>query len=101
MGDRRGSMEEYKDLFDSLHTLVLYDVNNPHTTVKVYTLSNPKRFSGAELNDLSYPNPKMEYEYEVFEICNESEGDSIQQDLVASVMNIPGHFEGAPVIITE
>lgn len=101
MGDRRGSMEEFAHLFDALQMLVLYDVNNPSAPVKTYRLSNPRKLSGAELNLLSYPNAKPEYEYELFEISHEREGDAKHQELVASVMAIHGHREGAPVIITE
>ena len=101
MGDRRGSMDEYASLFNSLHTLVLYDVNNPTGQIKTYALSNPRKMSGSELNALSYPNASSENEYEVFEISNESEGAGSHQILVDTVVSIPGHIEGAPVILTE
>ena len=61
----------------------------------------PRKLSGAELNRLSYPDAKPEYEYELFEISHEREGDTKHQELVASVISIPNHHEGAPVIITE
>ena len=101
MGDRRGSMEEYVSLFNSLNTLVLYDVNNPTGQIKTYALSNPQKMSGSELNAISYPHASSENEYEVFEIGNESEGVDSHKNLVETVLSIPDHIEGAPVILTE
>ena len=94
-------MDEYASLFNSLHTLVLYDVNEPSNPMKRYRLSNPRKFTGAELNDMLYPDTKPKNEYEVFEIGNETAWYAKQRDLVASLMGIPGHLEGAPVILTE
>lgn len=101
MGDRRGSMDEYASLFNSLHTLILYDVNNPSGQIKTYVLSNPRKMTGSELNAISYPHASSENEYEVFEIGTESEGVESHHNLVETVLSIPDHIEGAPVILTE
>ena len=69
--------------------------------IKTYALPNPRKMSGSELNAISYPQASSEKEYEVFEIGTESEGVENHHNFVETVLSIPGHFEGAPIILTE
>lgn len=99
MGNRKGNMDQFEPLFASLHTLVLYDFNNPNAEVRVFSLNNPSKVTGEELNAFAYPDAKSENEYELFDIIDELEGIDKYKILVETVNSIPNHIEGAPVIL--
>lgn len=101
LGERSGSMEKDKELFNKTRTLILYNVEDP-SEIRVMEISNPMEITGKQINEMEYPENRPEdYQYEIFSALLSSESVNRYADLVNEVINKPGHLEGAPVFITS
>ena len=99
LGDRAGSMEEHRDLFNKTHKLMLYNVEEP-TEIRVMEISDPKEITGKQINEMGYPEIRPEdYKYEIFKALPSYESGNQYSELVKEIISKPGHIEGAPVFL--
>ena len=99
LGDRAGSMDEQKELFDKTHKLVLYNVEEP-SEIRIMEISDPKEITGKQINEMGYPeNRPEEYRYEIFNVLPFYETGKQYADLVNEIVCKQGHIEGAPVFL--
>lgn len=68
MGNRKGSMEEYKKLFDKTNILILHGNVNVDRKIRIYRLSNPREKTGKDMKDLDYPVQDINCQYAIFDI---------------------------------
>ncbi|MCH5172478.1 MAG: hypothetical protein J1F31_06600 [Erysipelotrichales bacterium] len=100
LGDRAGSMEEHKRLFNKTQKLVLYNVEEP-TEIQVMEISDPKEITGKQINEMGYPYKRPEeFRYEIFNAIHSYDSGQQYSDLVKEVISKPDHIEGAPAFIT-
>ena len=61
LGDTKGSMEKYRNMFNQTSLLVLYDFKKPDK-LSVYSITDKKEMTKQELLQMGYPNPqRMRY----------------------------------------
>ena len=67
MGKTKGSMEAYRELFDSTSLLILYEFGKPNN-LSAYKITGHQKMSKEELLKLDYPNKKPRKNYMAFSI---------------------------------
>ena len=67
LGDTKGSMEEYSNMFDQTSLLLLYDFKKPNQ-IFAYAILAHSKMSKQELSQIGYPNPQRKT-YMTFQIC--------------------------------
>lgn len=67
LGRTKGSMEEYRELFDSTSLLILYELGKPNK-LSAYKIVGNKEMGKEELLAMGYPNRKPRKSYMTFSI---------------------------------
>ncbi|MBO4821535.1 MAG: hypothetical protein J5548_08735, partial [Prevotella sp.] len=66
LGDTKGSMEKYRDMFEQTSLLLLYDFKKPDM-LSAYSIIGNKEMTKQELLQMGYPNPQR-MRYMIFQI---------------------------------
>ena len=100
LGDAKGSMAEYRNMFDQTSLLLLYDFKRPNR-VSAYAIIDHSEMSKQELTQIGYPNPQRKC-YMTFQICPiEMDLTLIKnQRLIEKLIEMnPPKDKGTPIII--
>lgn len=101
LGDTKGSMEAYRELFDSTSLLVLYELGKPNK-LSAYKIVGNKEMGKEELLAMEYPNKKPRKSYMSFSV-KLLEMDLtflIEHHLVERLIELnPENAKGTPVFI--
>ena len=101
LGKTKGSMEEYRPLFESVSLLVLYHLEKP-SQLSVYKITDHKELTKEELIGLDYPNPIVRKNHMGFCISSIDMDVSYLEDcnLIEKLIQINSENEkGKPVFI--
>lgn len=85
MGNRKGSMEEYKELFDKTNILILHGNVKVDRKIRVYRLSNPREKTGKEMKALNYPVQDINCQYAIFDIVEIDNADIDTESIVNDI----------------
>ena len=67
LGDTKGSVAEFRNMFDRTSLLLLYDFKRPYQ-IFAYAIIAHREMSKQELTQIGYPNPQRK-SYMTFQIC--------------------------------
>ena len=101
LGKVKGTMEEYRPLFDSVSLLVLYDLDKP-SKLSTYKITGHKELDKEELIQLNYPNPIVRKTHMGFYITPLEMDTSylVNHNLIEKLLAMnPDNKKGTPVFI--
>ena len=101
LGKTKGSMEEYREMFERTSLLVLYDFGKPDK-LSAYTITGHKEMSKEELKAIDYPNKNPRKSYMIFSIdpLNMDLRHLVNHHLIEKLIEInPENDKGTPVFI--
>lgn len=101
LGRVKGTMEEYRSLFDSVSLLLLYDLEK-QSKLSTYKIIGHKELTKEELMGLDYPNPIIRKSHMGFYITPFEMDTSylVNHNLISKLLEInPEREKGAPVFI--
>ena len=101
LGKTKGTMEDYRTLFESVSLLVLYELDKPGK-LSAYKITGHKELAKEELMDLDYPNPIIRKSHMGFYITPLEMDTSylMNYNLIGKLFEMnPGKAKGAPVFI--
>ena len=101
LGKVKGTMEEYRPLFDSVSLLVLYDLDKP-SKLSTYKITGHKELDKEELIQLNYPNPIVRKTHMGFYITPLEMDTSylVNHNLVGKLIEMnSNNAKGTPVFI--
>lgn len=100
LGNTKGSMEKFRDLFGQTTLLVLYDYKKPDK-LSAYSITDNKEMTKQELLQLGYPNPQR-MRYMTFHITPIEKDLTLikNQRLIEKLIEMnPSNDKGTPVFI--
>lgn len=98
LGKRIGSMDRYRDCFENVKFLYLYDLKDS-SDVTVFKIIGNKEMSGLDLKEIDYPKKNPGEKYMTFKI-QKIEDQMIEFDKVDNILkSLPHHKKGAPVFL--
>ena len=101
LGKTKGSMEEYREMFERTSLLVLYDFGKPDK-LSAYTITGHKEMGKEELKAIDYPNKNPRKSYMIFSIepLNMDLRHLVNHHLIEKLIEInPENNKGTPVFI--
>ena len=100
LGNTKGSMEKFRDLFEQTSLLILYDFKKPDR-LSAYSITDNKEMTKQELLQLGYPNPQR-MRYMTFHITPIEKDLTLikNQHLIEELIEMnPPNDKGTPVFI--
>ena len=100
LGDTKGSMEKYRDMFGQTSLLLLYDFKKPDK-LSAYSITGNKEMTKQELLQMGYPNPQR-MRYMTFQITPIEKDLTLiaNQHLIEKLIEMnPSKEKGTPVFI--
>lgn len=101
LGDRSGSMEKYRELFDQTRLLILYGPSKLEKPIRIFKLSNPREVNGEAMASLVYPGAKEKDTYEIFDIEEICDSEIDKDSIVKGVKEKLGRRNRKPVFLTS